>query len=1134
MKSRRCIAFVSLEIYPATAGGVGILLHHTIRYLLKNGYEIVLLLDVQPEEFEKFDKRDRMEWENGHNLHVYSVAKLCSGKTLPDARVPHPEVVRSARIALALEEVCTLHRVEMVEFYDYCGPAHAFLATTLVERPAVAVRLHNTVELIARKIRSRMEPERVVQFAAERMSLRGADLVLSSGKRFFDWEIAPLYPEIDRSRVHMSPPLHTPVGRVKTNALAKDVVFYGRLSTFKGLDIFLKGAVLALRNAAFLDWIGKFVIIGPEETVASTYNLSEMKEFIPESLQERFEFTGRVTHQVLMERLQGAAFACFANRMESFCYAAHEVHTAGVPLILSDTATFRDHFVEGETALFFDGTPTGLAERMIELAGDSDMRRKLAKAGQDRAPSYLVDHYTRHLEAARSLPRSQGQAVRAGVVVLSEGQGAPLTQTLQTVSVANLPDTAVFVAICDDGGAFRFAGQRWRLQTASGHAVDGALTPAPEAVLFLRAGDRLAGDWFAEACALMGRRPQIAVLGGWLREGTHVRIPAATLLPEAVNHMEPGLRCLIRLNPRDMLQDALRPHPGFTEIGMLLEARTKGSLLLTMNRVACDVTGAVDLPRPAFRDLLEHDFDRFSRDAMGVTLLETTAREEASRDHDVSLLKRSRQEHGFFHLRAFVQEDGTGEVLLLRLFHALGSTPVQWSALSTQGDWSLRHDPRGPVGGAMHTVVGTASGYIPDDGALDVLMSPWSGKLEVHYGGQRRVLDLRTEKIGPLRITFGSHGVQAARLGQDNAPVKLPAVALSRGLPARFRETGRCESVLLCSSKEDFAAWPEAERLASSTMPVDPRLFVQDDAYPAESPLRALVDAMGTQRVVLSSRLEPTAELALALKKLPREIELGLAILPPGETMEGEASLLARMAAWHALVAPHADRFVCLGGSRGLLEVFRKLGTRTLEVSPLLPPPMRPPETEADSPVSIALLASAQPPRNIMHMVNAVLLAQGRGLSVGTLHVPESVRDTLLILDDLLLKLNVCFFDAPVALALTDPGVRRIAMACYPDEGYLPTLAEVATYGWLPMAGATSDLDDAPGDLTEILTSSYWEDSEALATKLLAAAASHTELFAGYARHAEAARIRSSVALLKLLGLASGRSLEEGALENVS
>ena len=55
--SKGTICFVSLEIYPTTAGGVGILLHHTISFLLDEGYNIVLLLDI-PNNESRSDRSD--------------------------------------------------------------------------------------------------------------------------------------------------------------------------------------------------------------------------------------------------------------------------------------------------------------------------------------------------------------------------------------------------------------------------------------------------------------------------------------------------------------------------------------------------------------------------------------------------------------------------------------------------------------------------------------------------------------------------------------------------------------------------------------------------------------------------------------------------------------------------------------------------------------------------------------------------------------------------------------------------------------------------------------------------------------------------------------------------------------------
>jgi|GEM_PF-5997333 len=1090
--ARGTIAFVSLEIYPTTAGGVGILLHHTIRFLLRQGYEIVLLLDVQEHEFETYQATDRMALENGHNLHVYHVGRLCENMRFPDQLIPHPEILRSARISAALETICTRHDVEMVEFYDYCGPAYYFLGSTLPQPPAIAIRLHNTIELIARKIRSAFDPERVIQFAAERSALAGADLVLSSGPRFYDEEMASLYPEIARDKVHMSAPLHAPVGTVEYSPFANDVVFYGRRSTFKGLDIFIKGAVMALRDSAFSDWLGRFVVIGPEEPVTSVYTLEDMMGFIPEDLADRFEFAGRVDHPTLMRHLGNAAFACFANRMESFCYAAHEVHTAGLPLILSDTPAFRDHFEDGRQALFFDRTALGLSEQMTALAQDRDLRLALSEAGLSRADGYLVDHYAGHLEAARAARAGRpapAAALRPDVLILSDGDRKAVKRSFAALEGMRSRLRDVLVLTLDPVGAFRFSGLRWRLETPEGRPVDGAMFPAPQAIWMIRAGDRAQESWLTRAITLLDRRADVGAVCGWLQGPVGLTMSPAPLLPESAPTLGPGLRMLVRLNPRDTLQDAMMSRPDDSEASMLLARRARGQLLLTLPEVACDIEQAVDLPAPSLRAMLEYDFDRFSRDHMAQMLLDSAA-VNAAEDALNADLERSRREKGFFSLRALEGENGTGEILLLRFFPEVGALSRSWDALRLDGDWTVRRDPGGPVKGALRTLNGCARGHVRMGGGFDLLMSPFAGRVEVTFNGQRRVIDLKSGAVALLRIRLTEAGIQAGDVGGAAEPDSGLAL---RDLPEVFVETGQCRALILAEHPDDLRDWPGGAQLRDRILVAGSALF--ERVRPGQPlPLTQLIRRMGTTRLLLSSRLVPGSQMERALAELPSDLRLGLALC--GST--SETPPLVRAAAWFGCLRPYMDRVTCLGGPSGLREVFASAGAECRPVSPLRPVRAAP-QADLAAPVSLALLAAENQPQNVMHMFNAVLLAQKGGLEIGAVYLPDRFRDNLEIFESQNLTLPVEFYGDVAALALVGEGCRRVAMACYPQEDFPAALSRAAALGWLPLAGATGDLDGAPDGLGARLTEPYWENSARIADRLLEVCAEYAALGAVYA-----------------------------------
>lgn len=1089
--SRGTIVFVSLEIYPTTPGGAGILLHHTIRFLLQKGYTIALLLDIPEHEFLKYLNVDRMEFENGHNFHVYSLNRLCEGIIFPDEVDRYPEILESSKMAKALEKICGDHNVDLVEFYDYCGPAYYFLGNTLQNSPSIAIRLHSTIELIARKTRSVFEDNRVIPFSAERVALSGSDMVLTPGSIFYESDIAPLYPEMDLEKVHVSSPIHYPIGRVNFSSLSNDIVFFGRLSTLKGLDIFVKAAVMALRDSEFSDWLGKFVIIGPEETVATTYSLSDIKSFIPESLGDKFEFCGRVNHETLLRRLQNAAFACFANRVESFCYAAHELHTAGVPLILTDIPAFRDHFEDGRQALFFDRTALGLSEQMIALAQNNDQRLKLSEAGLSRVESYLVDHYAGHLEVARAARAARvapAAALRPDVLILSDGDRKAVKRSLAVLEAEHSRLREVLVLTLDPVGVFRFSGQRWRLETSDGRPVDEAMFPAPEAVWIIRAGDKPQGAWLDRAIALLGRRADVAAVAGWLKTKVGVAMTMAPLLPESAPALGPGLRMLLRLNPRDTLQDALMSRPGDSEASILLARRAQGQLLLSLPEVACDIKQAVELPLPPLRDTLEYDFDRFSRNYMSHMLLTASEPGNTKDETLCTALERSRHEKGFFSIRLMDRPEG--ELLILRFFSEEGMLSVSWEALQLNGDWTVRHDSGGPTKGVLHTINGQAQGHVRMGGGLDVLMSPYAGRIEVIFDGQRQIVDLKKNEIAPLRIRLGVEGIQVGNA--FNAAEPNGGMAL-RNLPEVFVETGHCGTLILTEHPDDLRDWPGDEQFRSRILTAGPELFEQ--VRPGQPlPLTQLIRRMGTTRLLLSSRLVPGPQMERALAELPSDLRLGLALC--GST--SETPPLVRAAAWFGSLRPYMDRVTCLGGPSGLREVFASAGAECLPVSPLRPVRAAP-QVDPAAPVSLALLAAENQPQNVMHMFNAVLLAQQSGLEIGVVYLPDRFRDNLAFFESQNLTLPVEFYGDVAALALVGEGHRRVAMACYPQEDFPAALSRAAALGWLPLAGATGDLDGAPDGLGARLTEPYWENSARIADRLLELCAEYAALGAVYA-----------------------------------
>jgi glycosyltransferase involved in cell wall biosynthesis len=82
-----------------------------------------------------------------------------------------------------------------------------------------------------------------------------------------------------------------------------------------------------------------------------------------------------------------------------------EALAAGLPVITSDIAVFREYLTDGEGALMVPaGDATALAEEMRRVASDADLRSRLAAAGPAVAGRYTWEACARrHAEIYREV-----------------------------------------------------------------------------------------------------------------------------------------------------------------------------------------------------------------------------------------------------------------------------------------------------------------------------------------------------------------------------------------------------------------------------------------------------------------------------------------------------------------------------------------------------------------------------------------------------------------------------------------------------------------------------------------------------------------------------------------------------------
>lgn len=201
------LLFVSYEISPITPGGVGTFVAGAVAALLRDGYRVTLLLDVAPNEFEAWQSEACRRISGHERIHSFRVQDLCSDLVEQRDDFPSEAHWKSFQFAHSLRAVHARIPVDFAEFIDYCGAAYYSLVGRLAEPAAyptrIAVRLHNTIEIIDRRVGNEFQPFRTHDYALERAAIGLSDMVLTPGLRYWHEEAASLYP-IANERVQLS------------------------------------------------------------------------------------------------------------------------------------------------------------------------------------------------------------------------------------------------------------------------------------------------------------------------------------------------------------------------------------------------------------------------------------------------------------------------------------------------------------------------------------------------------------------------------------------------------------------------------------------------------------------------------------------------------------------------------------------------------------------------------------------------------------------------------------------------------------------------------------------------------------------------------------------------------------------
>lgn len=530
----RTVCFVSYELYPVTRGGCGALLHNLASQLLAAGNRVVFLLDVKEDVFERFDGVERTKLPNAENCVAYRVETLLGAEMAEAGNFICWYDWRAYVLHQAALRVHAVQQPDVIEFFDYYGTAYYALSEKLslgaYDGARIAVRFHATIEAMDTvDLTNALQRDLYTLYSLERASLALADTVIVPSLSFYEESMLQLYPAIRGRESVAVPPLRKVLERGESMPNANGVLFYGRLFAIKGVDLLVDSAISWMRQRPDLQ--AEFYFLGGDSNQPpdGTYPYADyLIRRIPKDLLGRFHFLGHVTHERTEALLRDVRFAVFPNRYESFCYAAHEIYAAGVPIIVAEIPAFKDFFEHERNCLQFEsGSSDALVSSMDRLWDDAELGQRLSFP-YPVVPEAVAPVYCESPSAKMLQHSSAGFRILILVITDNVHDAQPLCEAARRAGCEAV--LLLRVALESPEPSVVLFGHNVRCADSTGAPLDVHTLRTQEALLVLRSSDRVDPRYLGAAANVLVNQNGISYVSSWWEQGATLQAYALPLL----------------------------------------------------------------------------------------------------------------------------------------------------------------------------------------------------------------------------------------------------------------------------------------------------------------------------------------------------------------------------------------------------------------------------------------------------------------------------------------------------------------------------------------------------------------------------------------------------------------------------
>ena len=339
-----------------TPGGVQIHIKELSQWLIAKGHEVSVLAPVTDE---------------GQNIEPWVVS---AGRPIS---IPYngaiAKVIFGPLASSRVKQWIANGNFDLLHLHEPAIPSLSLLAGWAGDGPMVAT-FHAAAnpQKVANAIGTMLDP------LIERITAKIAvsEIARETLKDRFDTEAVVIPNGIDTSKFEG-------IGVRSEWALPNTLGFIGRFDEpRKGLAVLLAAIPKIAHKVPNL----RILVAGPG-------NASDFEKLVPPELRERITFLGRISEIEKAQFFKSVSLYIAPNTGgESFGIILAEAMAAKTPIVASDLPAFTKLLDNGSAgALFASENSDDLAETIINLLGNQEMREKIAIAGYEKAKSFDWD-----------------------------------------------------------------------------------------------------------------------------------------------------------------------------------------------------------------------------------------------------------------------------------------------------------------------------------------------------------------------------------------------------------------------------------------------------------------------------------------------------------------------------------------------------------------------------------------------------------------------------------------------------------------------------------------------------------------------------------------------------------------------